>query len=168
MLAENSICKRGKDPFNFIEFKFLLKRRKATWKMGGATIQRRQGKFFQKPTMVFIITIVWQRNIDVLIWNRNSKTKRCAWKSLPFFQVWYKLSTTLISINHALFGQKNTFEILSSSPMSETARPRRRFMKTRAMIMMKMRKKILAMKGVSCALVKFAVKSNSPISIANT
>ena len=36
------------------------------------------------------------------------------------------------------------------------------------MIMMKMRKKILAMKGVSCALVKFAVKSNSPISIANT
>ena len=24
MLAENSICKRGKDPFNFIEFKILL------------------------------------------------------------------------------------------------------------------------------------------------
>ena len=121
--------------------------------MGGATSQRRQGNFFQKPTMVFIITIVWQRNIEVLIWLRRKVN--CALRDICF-------------TNLNIFFSYCTFEILSSSPISETARPRRRFMNTRAMIKMKMRKKILAMNGVSSALMKFAVKSNSPINIANT
>ena len=121
--------------------------------MGGATSQRRHGNFFQKPTMVFIITIVWQRNIEVLIWIRRNVTG--AFGDICF-------------TNLNIFFSYRTFEILSSSPISETARPRRRFMNTRAMIKMKMRKKILAMKGVSSALMKFAVKSNSPINIANT
>ena len=121
--------------------------------MGGATSQRRHGNFFQKPTMVFIITIVWQRNIEVLIWLRRKVN--CALGDICF-------------TNLNIFFSYCTFEILSSSPISETARPRRRFMNTRAMIKMKMRKKILAMNGVSSALMKFAVKSNSPINIANT
>ena len=121
--------------------------------MGGATSQRRHGNFFQKPTIVFIITIVWQRNIEVLIWIRRKVN--CSLEDIYF-------------TNLNIFFSCRTFEILSSSPISETARPRRRFMNTRAMIKMKMRKKILAMNGVSSALMKFAVKSNSPINIANT
>ena len=61
-----------------------------------------------------------------------------------------------------------TLDDLSSSPMSETARPSRRFMKMRAMMRMKMRKKILAIKGVSSALMKLVVKSNSPINMASS
>ena len=61
-----------------------------------------------------------------------------------------------------------TLEILSSSPISDTARPSRRFMKTSAIMIRKRTKKILAMKFAFEFKRKLFVKSNSPISIVRT
>ena len=58
------------------------------------------------------------------------------------------------------------FEILSSSCISETAIPRRRFMNTRAIIIINMKKNVLATSPASLFLIKEFVKSSSPINIA--
>ena len=60
------------------------------------------------------------------------------------------------------------WETLSSSWMSETAIPSRRFMKTRAMNTRKIRKNSLAARPASSFFTKLLVKSNSPISMART
>ena len=69
--------------------------------------------------------------------------------------VWY--STTAL----------RTLEILSSSPISDTAKPSRRFMKTRAMDITKRTKNTLATK-LAFEFKKLFVKSSSPISIVRT